>query len=504
MERNPGRHKGLTKWLLLAAAALALIAAAVLLLPRPAGLMPAPAPSEALLAGGEGLDDITVTAAYAPARRTLTVRQELRLVNRTGEALTTVVLRAYPNAFASEETSPAAAEDALYAVCYPDGFSPGSLSVRILSANGAICGVHYADTERTVLSIALQEPWQPGAELNLVAEYDVLAPIAAYRLGESGDVVCLGNALLIPAVWQDGAYRVDSYSGVGDPFWSECRNYHVTLTVPDGWTVGGTGYALPEETDAGRVYRMEALAARDFALCLSPAYTSAQRQVDGVLVTALARDAKQAKWLLDAGAQALEYLSGLLSAYPYPTLTLCEFAMGGGMEYPAMAMIGADRLAAADEQSLAVVTHEVAHQWFYAMVGSDEVRSPWQDESLCEYLVLRWAADTGRAALYDDRVTQIGASYLVTLGSDVTPGMPLSYYPDTLSYTVAVYQRGTDLFLALETFLGQERLTEFLRAYVRTYAFRLCDRADFEALLNAFTGEDLSPLMLDYLDTLPM
>ena len=65
------------------------------------------------------------------------MRQEFRLVNRTGEALTTVVLRAYPNAFASEETSPAAAEDALYAACYPDGFSPGSLSATSAPSSSA-------------------------------------------------------------------------------------------------------------------------------------------------------------------------------------------------------------------------------------------------------------------------------------------------------------------------------------------------------------------------------
>ena len=63
-----------------------------------------------------------------------------------------------------------------------------------------------------------------------------------------------------------------------------------------------------------------------------------------------------------------------------------------------------------------------------------------------------------------------------------------------------VYGRGAALLLALNELLpgGTDG---FLRAYAEEYAFRFAARADFEDCLNRYANMDLSPLLLDYLDT---
>lgn len=506
MEQRPSYLREHRKGLLIALALLlALVAGVIVYCTRPQPLMEAPAPGAWLLEASQGLDDVTIDARYQPATRTLTVTQRMRLVNRTDQALSDVVLRAYPNALEQQATSPAA-ESTQYHRCYPEGFSPGKLDVNALRVNGAAATYAYTDDARTVLRVALDAPWQPDAELALETSYAVLLPKAAFRMGVYQEIASVGNAFLLPSVWQDGAWRADPYYAAGDPFLSECRNYHVAVTVPEGYRMGGSGYALAESGPEGDVYRMEALAARDFAFCVSDQYAVSQAMADDVLVTAMARSKADADWMADMGVKGLRYLEGLLGPYPYPTFTLCEVDFSfGGMEYPAFTMIATEQLQQkSTENARMVVTHEVAHQWFYAVVGSDEIEQPWQDESLCQYVMLRWAEDTHGAYLRESLEEGIDSAYWLTLGSEVTPGMPVYLYPDLLSYSIAVYQQGVGLFTALEAYLGKEELGDFLRAYYREFAFRLCTRPQFEAFLNEQTGEDLSPLMIDYLDTLPM
>ena len=80
----------------------------------------------------------------------------------------------------------------------------------------------------------------------------------------------------------------------------------------------------------------------------------------------------------------------------------------------------------------------------------------------------------------------------------VTPGAPLSYFSSMSQYRLVVYDRGAACLCALDRTVP---LDGFLRDYYHNYAFSRATRADFEQQLSASTGEDLAPLMRDYLDT---
>jgi hypothetical protein len=78
------------------------------------------------------------------------------------------------------------------------------------------------------------------------------------------------------------------------------------------------------------------------------------------------------------------------------------------MEYPTLVMIGEGKLAAGGDGLEQTVAHEVAHQWWYAVVGSDEYYQAWQDEALCEYSLLDyWGAVHGDGAQADLRYSLV-------------------------------------------------------------------------------------------------
>ncbi len=505
MAHAPGKLRQ-KPWLLLCLLA-ALLAAAVVFLALPKPPLVAPAPSQDLRTQAQGLSEITITARLDPTARAFSVTQRLVLSHQDQAARDTLVLRAYPNAFQSEAVSPIATEE-LYDLCYPQGFSVGALSISSLNVgmNGetpAPLAHLYTDEAKTVLRLRLPTPWLPHAPLVVDASYILTLPLAANRFGVNNGLWALGNAFLIPAVFEDGAYRTDPYYPVGDPFVSDCANYHVTLEAPQGYRCGGSAWPQVTQTQDGLVrYTFDALAVRDFALCLSEGYQQAQAMAGDTLLTAYAVDQAQANTLLRYAKEAFTCFSERFGAYPYPSLTLCQVDFPfGGMEYPSLLMIGSQQLSLGGEDLEWLVAHEVAHQWWYAVVGSDQVNQAWQDEALCEFSLLEYAQSRyGMDKREDLRFRRIESAMRVTVEKGITPGSPLAYFGLMREYSLVVYYRGAALLCALDTAMNG-RLDDFLRRYYDDYRFALATRPQFEALLTSVSGEDFSPLIIDYLDT---
>jgi len=473
---------------------------------RPGGSLDAPFASQGLLQRSEGLDHLSITASFDPEASMLLASQQIFLVNQEDTARTSLVLRAYPNAFQNPDTSPVASEE-LYDACYPHGFSAGSLVVSsaALAMEGKVpesARYRYMDRAKTVMRVELPQPWAPGATLFLDFTYTLNLPRSAGRFGAHGGIWAIGNGFLIPAVYEDGAYREDAYFPIGDPFLIQCMNYTVIVEVPAGYTCAGSAWPTVERKEAGLRYTFNALCVRDFALCFAKDYQQAQALENGVLVTVYAISGKSAEEALHYACQALACYSDIYGPYPYPAFTLAQVNFPfGGMEYPSLVMLSDIYLKKGGQDLEFLVAHETAHQWWYAVVGSDQVQQAWQDEALCEYSLLRYVDRIyGRQAREDLQHTRIETAMRVTIPRGATPGSPLSFFSDMNEYGLVVYRRGAALLCALEE-ASADQLDDFLKAYYDTYAFRRASRQDFETLLAQMSGRDWAVLIADYLDS---
>lgn len=450
----------------------------------------------------EGLDRYDFQLIFRPESNELSIGMTLSFTNRTGDTLNDLTLRTWAGAYEREETSPAAI-DALFAACYPQSFSAASLTPEGAWWNGALREARFADAAHTVLTVLI-DPLAPGESGRLELRCLLRIPACAHRLGVSQGIWQFGNALPILAVYDNHGWRTDPYSPIGDPFVSLCANYTVELTVPAGYVCASTGRCLRDRQDADSWhYAIDAPATRDFAFALSQGWQTAASACGGIQVYAYAPTRACASRAAKDAAQALRVYQKLYGDYPYETLTLCavDFPFGG-MEYPGLMFVGLayceDDLA--DTLEL-VIAHETAHQWFYALVGSDQVSQPWQDEALCEYAMLRYVREIyGQSAYQNLVITRVTAPMRERIAQPLTPATPIADFGSLDAYTSVVYGRGAAFLLAVEEMTG--KLDAFLRSYCDAFAFSMASRQDFERLLNAVTGEDLTPLALDYLDTL--
>jgi aminopeptidase N len=239
------------------------------------------------------------------------------------------------------------------------------------------------------------------------------------------------------------------------------------------------------------------------ALCVSRDYKTVSEKRGNVQVISCAWDENGAKRALEDALKALDTFSSLYGEYPYPSFTVCsaDFPFGG-MEYPGLCMIGSgDYLESRAESLELTVVHETAHQWFYAIVGSDQVNDPWQDEALCEYALLRYVEKRyGQGSFETLKYYRVDAAMQESVPGNLTPGSPIHYFGNLQEYSTVVYGRGAGLLLALNEMLPRGA-DDFLRAYARTFAFQYVSRSRFEAFLAAYAEMDAGPLLTDYLDT---
>ncbi|MBR1586113.1 MAG: M1 family metallopeptidase [Clostridia bacterium] len=484
------------RWAALGALLLAICA--LIWLFRPRQTTPPP-PSEALTAAAKELTDYDVTLKLIPERRQVSITERVAFINDTGDTLTSLLLRTWLNAFQSEEDSPAATEE-LYDACYPQGFSEGKLTLHDVAWNGTQTAWRYDDDAQTALRVDIP-PLAAGQTGELLLRCVVQIPLCAHRSGGLGDTYQLGNVIPQLSLYQDHAWRADPYTSVGDPFVSSCANYTFSVYLPEGYV---PACSAPLTRGQDGAWRGSILAARDVALCLSPDYCQASaRAAGGAAVYAYAKTEAGARRVAEDAKRAIDVFSGLFGPYPYPALTVCavDFPFGG-MEYSGLVMIGQSNFLDSQQDTMELtVAHETAHQWFYSLVGSDQVYAPWQDEALCQYAMLRYVrARYGQGSFDTLKYYQVDSPMAENIPGSLTPGSPIDYFGDLTAYSSVVYGRGAALLLALDEMLpgGADA---FLRAYAEAFAYRFATRQDFEAFLNNYAGMDCSPLLLDYLDT---
>lgn len=99
---------------------------------------------------------------------------------------------------------------------------------------------------------------------------------------------------------------------------------------------------------------------------------------------------------METATESFELYSNLIGDYPYEELDIISVFMEGAMEYSGLLMIGYPDTASEElkllddgkhyEHIKSHISHEVAHQWFYSVIGNDPYNEPWLDESFAEFL----------------------------------------------------------------------------------------------------------------------
>lgn len=420
-----------------------------------------------------------LSAEVDPQNGQVDVHEQLVFPNTTGDTLEELILYVFPNAFA-------------------EAFILGDIK---LEQGGQSSAPSYTLSE-TTLRLFLPSSLAPGEEVVLDLDYTLHPPLldaSAWppegNLGwsEGGRSVHLGHwyAQLVP--YRRGyGWQTWPYHPVGDPFCSDVADYAVVVTAPDNYVVVGGG----ERQKEGDRWVFNLEAGRDFAVFVGRNYAELEGQVGAVRVFSVHRreHAEAGLAALEVAEEAMAVFLRRYGPYPFETFTVFEGDLYGGMEYSGIVSVGAEFYESyggtPQEVLPALVAHELAHQWWYGVVGNNQIYEPWLDEAMARYSEVLFYEE-----VYPEAVDWWWEARVNAWGPAGHIDVEIYDFDDTASYVHHLYPRASQFMRDLRQRIGDETFFRFLQRYYRENAFKRVSRLDFFLLLQEETSAKLDDLL---------
>lgn len=371
--------------------------------------------------------------------------------------------------------------------------TPGCADILSACINDASARFFLQDEGR-ILRIVLPDALKSRDVCVLTLDFTLTLPKTAERYGRTENTVQLGNFCPIMAVYDNGWQLMDSYITMGDPYYSEIADYKYALTYPEHLTLACTGEIVSQTHQSGQTTAIIAAPqVRDIACVLSNAPASAKTTFSDTVIHSHAGTQESADTACEIAKNALALYTELIGPYPYSTLYVVETSLPtdcGGMEYPGLVMISSLLYNQSDPSEFELtIAHEIAHQWFYAVVGNDQYNAPWLDEALVSYLGLVYFKESTASTSFEKMYARTAHA---TAGLQYPIDGTLSDYPNANAYGAAVYARGAAMFRALSEELGEEVFYRALKNYYTKNAFSTGTRQSLYAAFSDAAGQDLT------------
>jgi Peptidase family M1 domain/Calcineurin-like phosphoesterase len=467
------------------------------------------------LTSPEPADQAAALLAGLPATPTGLTQYALRIsLDDTNHSFMAQVRVDYTNA---EDV----ALDRLYFRLYPNAgqtYGNGYVSVNQVLVNGqpVVTNLRLLDS---ILEVMLPAALNPGEEISLDFDTSGLVPVdyggggiaTGYGIFNYSDgVLALANFYPILAVYNAGGWELDPVYPFGDAVYSDAALYTVEVLSDPGLILATSGVWVSQQEVEGQILRRFVSGpARDFFIIASPDYQITSRQVGGTTVNAyyLPGHEESGDQAVDTAARSLEIYSAQFGPYPYAEYDVVEAPLNrpSGVEYPGVGLI-ASRLYA-DPTSVdltSTVAHEVAHQWWYNVVGNDTIREPWLDEALTTYSSVVYWEQVGGISAEEQALAYHRARYEQNAqngwDAPVTEGM--TYFQETgrtQSYSPVVYSKGALFYQDLRQTMGDEAFFKALQTYYAAHWFTIATTSELLGTFQAAASEPLDGLFQTWL-----
>jgi aminopeptidase N len=194
---------------------------------------------------------------------------------------------------------------------------------------------------------------------------------------------------------------------------------------------------------------------------------------------------------------SVEYFSAKWFVYPYP-VAINEAGTAGGMEYPGITFDGLD---VKGGELFGLIAHEIGHNWFPMIVGSDERRYGWMDEGLNTFIDV-YATDEFNKGEYAPKRDGEYAPKHGNPADEIVPSIAdpnaitimtaADAVPEKYRHPITYFKTAFGLVLLREQILGKDRFDYAFRNYIHKWAYKHPQPEDFFKSMDNGGGEDLS------------
>ncbi len=407
--------------------------------------------------------------------------------------------------------------------------------------------------------IKLPAPLAPGQRLTITTPFHVKIPSARIsRLGHVGQAYYITQWFPKPAVYDNRGWHAMPYLTQGE-FYSEFGTFDVRITLPANYVVGATGQlkdpserawmdslstvpfsddqkfytrkqrerlnATPPSSVTTKTLHFQQENVHDFAWFADKRFIVRKGSVhldrSGRDVTTWAlftpRGADVWKDAVTYVNESVRLYSQWVGDYPYSNCTAIDggSAAGGGMEYPMITIINdSDNPFDLD----VVIAHEVGHNWFYGMLGSNEREHPWMDEGVNSYYEQRYVETrypgrrmmdlqgiplglmTDHQGITYRQQNELQYRYNARRNQDSPPDTQSNEFGE-LDYGTTVYSKSAVVFDNLRATLGTAVFDSCMQRYFDHWHFKHPYPEDLYRELGAYERPGLLAQLNEALET---
>jgi len=325
-----------------------------------------------------------------------------------------------------------------------------------------------------------------------------------------------GSFYPIPCVYDnDDGWNVDPYLDIGDPFYFDMAYYILSIEVPNEMVIAATG-KLEEKINKGSTtfYRFNPIyPVREVTFSASRYFQVESKISNGVNLSVYYLPKSGDIWTtfaLNYSEQALSLYNNTFGTYPYPTLNVVEeYTWYGGMEYPNQVYITESMdnwntsLSYNRHYLELVISHELGHQWWYNLVGNDEIDVGFLDEGITcwstayygEYYYGDW--EHFQSTPYIQKVR----TYFVKMAMRSKINQTIYECIDTnTDYWYVAYTKAPLIFEKLRQTIGHSNFIAGLRYYFENYKFKLVVLSDMQQAFEIVVGQSLDWFFFPWFD----
>jgi len=474
--------------------------------------------------------DYTIEVVLNDSLNTLNGKELITYHNNSPDTLGKLYLHLWTNAYRNSSTPFArqqvrAGNTKFY---YAPQKERGSMSASF-SVDGVLQKHKFEKEDLEIVVITLAKPILPGESKVLTSEFSVKIPSEFSRMG-SGHSWFGGKDYQITqwfpkvAMYDVNGWHPLNYLDLGE-FYDNFGDYKVSITVPSQYVVAATGimrdnkaeeewleslssnYARDRKIEASirqsngktKTLVFEQNNVHDFAWFTSDNFIRRKSAVElksGKIVETYFYSIENDTASMGALRNAVTFYSNEIGEYPYDACSVVEGALsaGGGMEYPMITIIS--------YMSERVIVHEVGHNWFQGILGTDERRYPWMDEGVNSYYenlyfknrAINKSKNGNIGKLLED--AEEGQSYFIckhqqNMNESQAPGLHSDAYTE-LNYGGIVYGKVALMFDYLKTDLGDSLFQRCMKDYYDRWKFGHPLPQDMQKSFEGTAGQDLS------------
>jgi hypothetical protein len=390
-----------------------------------------------------------------------------------------------------------------------------------------------------IVKVVLNSPLEPGQTISISTPFKVILPPYFSRSGYADGQFMACQWYPKPAVFDKNGWHEFPYLDMGE-FYSEYADYDVELTVPSDYIVGATGTLMTKaELDSYKTVGAKNAKKRKKVVLYKPVNANPKKTLEysahlvpdfawfadknlviqydtvqlpsGKVIDAFSyfHNVKKTIWSnsIDYVKDGTRNYSSWVGEYEYPVVQVVEGPKNnssGGMEYPMITLITSPD---AKVESLdAVIVHEVGHNWFMGMLGSNERDHAWMDEGLNTYYQLRYEANKYRScSIFGDaippEVKKLSAvEFMKLVYKVIDDALPMEAAMDKTSsefvssdeYGLIVYVKTAYWMSLLEEKYGRAKVDAALKNYFNKWKHKHPQPEDMQKSFEEVIGKDLT------------